>query len=71
MEKFLDTKKVNLEEIIIYGHSCAIDYDYFNYLNTRFSKVCWKFYVKGDNQESNVYSLIKKYIIKNAIVIKL
>ena len=61
---------MNLEEIIVYGHSCTIDYDYFNYLNTLFSEACWKFYVKGDEQELNVYSLIEKYIIKNAIVIK-
>lgn len=70
LENFLDNK-VNLEEIIVYGHSCAIDYDYFNYLNTRYSEVCWKFYVKGYEQEYNVYSLIEQYTIKNAIVIKL
>lgn len=69
IEDFLNENQCEIEEIIVYGHSCAIDFDYFNYLNTRYSNAYWKFYVKGEEQERNVHNLIKRYFIKNADII--
>jgi len=69
IKEFLNKNQCEIEEIIVYGHSCAIDFDYFNYLNTRYSNAYWKFYVKGEEQERNVHNLIKKYFIKNADII--
>lgn len=69
LKNFLDRNQCKIEEIIVYGHSCAIDFDYFSYLNRRYSNAYWKFYVKGAGQESNVRSLIEEYGIKNAVII--
>lgn len=69
LKNFLNRNQCKIEEIIVYGHSCAIDFDYFSYLNIRYSNVYWKFYVKGAQQESNVRHLIKEYGIKNAVII--
>ena len=55
---------------MVYGHSCAIDFDYFSYLNTRYPNAYWKFYVRGAEQESNVWYLIEENSIKNADIIK-
>lgn len=57
-----------IEEIIVFGHSCAIDFDYFSYLNTRYPNACWKFYVRGAGQESNVKHLIEEYSINNVYI---
>lgn len=70
LEDFLDKNQCKIEEIIVYGHSCAIDFAYFNYLNTRYSNAYWKFYVREAEQESDVRYLIKEYSIKNADIIK-
>jgi hypothetical protein len=70
LKDFLDRNQCKIEEIIVYGHSCAIDFDYFNYINTRYSNAYWQFYVKGAEQESNVWYLIKEYDIKNAVIFK-
>lgn len=70
LKDFLDNNQCKIEEIIVYGHSCAIDFDYFSYLNTRYSNAYWKFYVRGVEQESNVWYLIKEYNIKNAAIVK-
>lgn len=70
LENFLDMNQCKIEEIIVYGHSCAIDFVYFSYLNTRYSNAYWKFYVRGAEQESNVWYLIEENSIKNAVIIK-
>lgn len=70
LKDFLDRNQCKIEEIIVYGHSCAIDFDYFSYLKTRYSNAYWKFYVRGAEQESNVWYLIKEFSIKNADIIK-
>lgn len=54
LEDFLSKNQCIIEEIIVYGHSCAIDFDYFSYLNKRYSNAYWKFYVRGAEQEGNV-----------------
>ena len=70
LKNFLDKNQCKIEEIIVYGHSCAIDFDYFSYLNTRYPNAYWKFYVRGAEQESNVWYLIEENSIKNADIIK-
>lgn len=70
LEDFLSKNQCIIEEIIVYGHSCAIDFDYFSYLNKRYSNAYWKFYVRGAEQEGNVCWLIEKYSIKNADIVK-
>lgn len=70
LKDFLNKNQCKIEEIIIYGHSCAIDFDYFNYLNTRYFNAYWTFYVRGAEQESNIRYLIKECGIKNADIIK-
>lgn len=70
LKDFLDKNQCKIEEIIVYGHSCAIDFDYFSYLSTRYSNAYWKFYVRGAEQESNVRYLIKRNSIKNADIVK-
>lgn len=65
LKDFLDKNQCEIEEIIVYGHSCAIDFDYFSYLNTRYPDAYWKFYVKDAEQKSNAMYLIEKYSIKN------
>lgn len=70
LKDFLNKNECEIKEIIVYGHSCAIDFDYFSYLKTRYSNAYWKFYVKGAEQENNVWYLIKEYSIKNADIVK-
>lgn len=69
LEDFLGENQFKVEEIIVYGHSCAIDFDYFRYLNTRYSNAHWKFYVRGKDQKRNVRHLIEGYSIKNVNII--
>lgn len=71
LKDFMDKNQCKIKEIIVYGHSCAIDFEYFGYLSTRYSDAQWKFYVKGIEQENNVEYLIKKYSINNADIIKI
>lgn len=71
LEGFLNKNQCIIEEIIVYGHSCAIDFDYFCYLNMRYSNAHWIFYVRGVEQESNVCYLIKNYGIRYANIVKL
>lgn len=70
LKDFIDRNQCEIEEIIVYGHSCAIDFDYFNYLNTRYLNANWKFYVRGAEQERNVDFLIEEYKIKDAYIVK-
>lgn len=71
LEDFLNHNQCKIEEIVVYGHSCAIDFEYFSYLNIRYSNAYWKFYVKGVEQEDNVEGIIKKYNINNSKIIKI
>lgn len=68
LESFLNDKSGIINQIIVYGHSCAIDFHYFEYLNKRYPNVMWKFYVRNSldsEQISNVEYLTKKYLIEN------
>lgn len=68
---FLDKNNCRIEEIIIYGHSCAIDFEYFKYLNRRCLNASWRFYVRGIEQENNVNYIIKECGIFNSSIIKI
>ena len=70
LEDFLDKNKCKIEEIIVYGHSCAIDFEYFRYLSIRYSNAYWEFYVKGTEQMNNVNYIIKEYGIKNINIVQ-
>ncbi len=71
LENFLNRNACVIEEIIVYGHSCAIDFDYFSYLNTRYPDARWKFFVKDDVQKYNVQCLIEDNNIINTKIIEL
>ena len=71
LKDFLDENRCIIEEIVIYGHSCAIDFEYFRYLSIRYSNAYWKFYVKGTEQENNVNYIIKEYGISNSSIIEI
>lgn len=65
---FLDKNHVEIETIIVYGHSCAIDFDYFIFLNKKFPNANWDFYVRGEKQERDVHKLIDKERIMNSYI---
>lgn len=71
LKDFLDENRRIIEEIVIYGHSCAIDFEYFRYLSIRYSNAYWKFYVKGTEQENKVNYIIKEYGISNSSIIEI
>ena len=69
LKGFLDKNKCKIDEIIVYGHSCSIDFEYFCYLNTRYSNAHWTFFTKENEQEASVEYFIQKYSIKNADIV--
>lgn len=69
VKDFLNKNQCKIEEIIVYGHSCAIDFDYFSYLNTQYPNAFWKFCVIDEKQKSNVQSMIRKYNIKKSSIV--
>lgn len=71
LKDFLYVNQCEIENIIVYGHSCAIDFEYFNYLNARYANANWTFYVLKEEQESSVLQLIKRYSIKGADIVVL
>jgi hypothetical protein len=70
LDEFLDEKR-NIDEIIVYGHSCAIDFEYFGDIRERYPAAYWRFYVRGEEQKSNVNYLITKYGINNLKIINI
>ena len=71
LKTFLDEKSCDIEEIIVFGHSCNIDYEYFEYLNKRYPKANWSFFVKDDKQKSNTECLIEEYGIASYSIVNL
>ncbi len=69
VNSFLDKAKSQIEEIIVYGHSCEIDFDYFEFINKRYPKAQWTFYVASDRQHYYSEQLVKNVCIKNAVVL--
>lgn len=68
LQDFLNENTRSIEEIIVYGHSCAIDFDYFRYLNSEYPTAQWMFYVKDSKQKDNVLKLTTKNDIKNVTI---
>lgn len=60
---FLNDKKI--DEIIIIGHSCKIDFDYFRYLAKVFPMARWIFNPHNCADKCNVKKLIKDINIQN------
>ncbi|MBE5857973.1 MAG: hypothetical protein E7296_10475 [Lachnospiraceae bacterium] len=58
-----------INEVMVYGHSCAIDYEYFEYLVRFLPHAKWIFYIWDDKQARNVRKLIALYGIKNHLEI--
>lgn len=71
LKDFLAKNTHPLKKIIVYGHSCAIDYDYFDYLNLAYPTAQWFFYIKGNKQEYDTINLITNLRIQNAEIVKL
>lgn len=63
---FLNQNHIEVETIIVYGHSCAIDFEYFNFLNKQFPNANWDFFVRGEKQERDVQKLVDKERIMNS-----
>ena len=71
LKDFLYTNQCEIGNIIVYGHSCAIDFEYFSYLNAKYADANWTFYVVNEEQESSVLQLTKRYSIKGADIVVL
>ena len=71
LQSFLDDNACNIDEIIVYGHSCAIDFDYFDYLNERYSTANWTFYVYSEEQKNNTEHFIAEHGISNYCIVNL
>lgn len=64
---FLEKNHVKVETIIVFGHSCAIDFEYFNFLNKQFPNANWNFFIRGEKQTSDVKNLVEKERIINRV----
>lgn len=71
LKDFLYTNQCEIGNIIVYGHSCAIDFEYFSYLNAKYADANWTFYVVNEEQESSVLQLTKRYSIKGTDIVVL
>lgn len=54
-----------IEEIVVKGHSIAIDFPYFEYFNVKFSNAKWIFYAFDDGTRWNIEDVVQRYGIKN------
>ena len=57
-------RDVNVDEVIVIGHSCAIDFSYFEYINHRFPSARWVFNPFDEGTKLNVEEMIKLLGIK-------
>ena len=55
---------VNIEEIFVIGHSCAIDFPYFNILNNSYPNVQWNFHPYDENTKECIIKMIRSVGIK-------
>lgn len=69
LEEFLTANQCNINEIVVYGHSCNIDFDYFSYLDAKFKDAQWLFYAYDEKTRNSVRKLITKYKICNYSII--
>ena len=57
-------KDLSVEEIIVIGHSCAIDLPYFKYLNDNFPLARWMFNPFDEDTKTNIEKMIDLIGIK-------
>ena len=57
-------KDVNIDEVVVIGHSCAIDFSYFEYINHNFPSARWVFNPFDEGTKLNVEEMIKLLKIK-------
>lgn len=55
---------INVDEIVVIGHSCAIDFSYFEYINRRFPLARWVFNPYDENTKRNIEKMIQSIGIK-------
>ena len=56
LEAFL--KDINVDEIFVIGHSCAIDFPYFEYINHKFPLARWMFSPFDEATKHNIKKMI-------------
>lgn len=65
LNSFISNIPNDIIEIIIYGHSCAIDFAYFEYIKAKYPFALWVFYVWDGTQKYNIHKLITILKITN------
>ena len=68
MKHFLADREIG--EIVIRGHSCAIDFPYFEYLANKYPTVNWLFYSFDEATDNNINLLTDRYAIRNSKIVK-
>ncbi|WP_456078816.1 AbiH family protein [Mogibacterium diversum] len=66
INSFLNSYKKDINKIVIYGHSCSIDFPYFEFLKKRYENTPWCFFIKEDEdcfQNQAVKELVTKLSI--------
>lgn len=63
LEEFLVGTEI--KEIVVKGHSCAIDFPYFKYLNSSFREAKWIFYAFDEDTKKNIEELVTVFNINN------
>ena len=57
------------DEIVVIGHSCAIDYPYFEHLNNTYPRANWRFNPHDEDTRDNIEILIKNLCISKYEII--
>lgn len=68
ISSFLKDKRV--DNIVVIGHSCKIDFDYFEYIVSKYPNAQWEFNPYSNDDYNNVKAIvqmlkIRRFIIKN------
>lgn len=63
LKLFLEDKQ--FDQIIVLGHSCAIDIEYFDYINNKYPTAKWVFSPFNPETKNNIDKLIKDLKISN------
>ena len=63
LDRFLDNNE--FDEIVVIGHSCKIDYSYFEFLNNKYKNLLWNFWAHTEKDKANILNLISKISILN------
>lgn len=64
--QFLDNKSI--DKVVVLGHSCKIDFEYFHLINHKYPNLEWEFNPFDDDTLENVENLIKNIKIKNCVI---